>query len=134
MKNIFMAKIFEYEPGDGFSVIFPELDGCFSCADTYEEAILMASESLTGYLLSILARGKFVERPNNLDNSELVSIAPSEEVQLALRLRWQREDLQLSPEQMAAKLGLEIADYRQLEKAEFSFSKMLAKFLFKEAV
>lgn len=37
--------VFDYDV-DGISISFPDLEGCFSCADTDEEALLMAEEVL----------------------------------------------------------------------------------------
>jgi len=43
--------LFEYEDGkDGFGVVFPDIPGCFSAGDTYEEAYRMAHEALAFHL------------------------------------------------------------------------------------
>ena len=47
-KYIFPA-IFEKEE-DGYSISFPDLEGAFSCADTFEEALYMAKDCLELYL------------------------------------------------------------------------------------
>lgn len=39
--------------GDGISVSFPDLPGCFSCADSDEEAVSMAKEALGLHLYSM---------------------------------------------------------------------------------
>ena len=47
-KYLFPA-IFEKEE-DGYSISFPDLEGAFSCADTFEEALYMAKDCLAGYI------------------------------------------------------------------------------------
>ena len=43
--------LFEYEEGkNGFGVVFPDVPGCFSAGDTYEEAYRMAHEALAFHL------------------------------------------------------------------------------------
>ncbi|GHU52171.1 HicB family protein [Spirochaetia bacterium] len=48
MKNY--IALFEYEEGkNGFGVVFPDLPGCFSAGDDYEDAVRMAHEALSLY-------------------------------------------------------------------------------------
>lgn len=50
MKDIYIfPAIFDYAD-DGISIEFPDLPGCFSCADTTEEGIYNAKEALGLYL------------------------------------------------------------------------------------
>ena len=43
--------LFEYEEGkDDFGVVFPDVPGCFSAGNTYEEAYRMAHEALAFHL------------------------------------------------------------------------------------
>ena len=43
--------LFEYEEGkNGFGVVFPDVPGCFSAGNTYEEAYRMAHEALAFHL------------------------------------------------------------------------------------
>ena len=42
--------IFDYAD-DGISIEFPDLPGCFSCADTDEEALYMAKDAMRGWIL-----------------------------------------------------------------------------------
>jgi predicted RNase H-like HicB family nuclease len=42
--------LFEYEEGKkGFGVVFPDLPGCFSAGDDFEDAMRMAHEALSLY-------------------------------------------------------------------------------------
>ena len=62
MKNY--IALFEYEEGkDGFGVIFPDVPGCFSAGDTYEEAYKMAHEALAFHL----ADEKKLPKPRTLE-------------------------------------------------------------------
>ena len=43
--------LFEYEEGkSGYSIVFPDVPGCYSAGDTYEEAFEMAHEALAFHL------------------------------------------------------------------------------------
>jgi predicted RNase H-like HicB family nuclease len=47
MKNY--IAFFEQEKGGAWNVLFPDLPGCFTCGDTFEEAVRMAHEALSLY-------------------------------------------------------------------------------------
>ena len=49
MKKIYPA-VFHLEEKGGYSVSFPDLEGCFSAGETIEEAFAMAKEALVLYL------------------------------------------------------------------------------------
>ena len=78
-KYIYPA-IFDYAD-DGISIEFPDLPGCFSCADTDEEALLMAEDVLGLYMENIEAEGEDIPEPSNLkdisveDNQKTVLIS-----------------------------------------------------------
>lgn len=62
MKNY--IALFEYEEGKkGFGVIFPDIPGCFSAGNTYEEAYKMAHEALAFHL----ADEKKTPKPRTLE-------------------------------------------------------------------
>lgn len=48
-KKLIYPAVFLQED-DGITITFPDLDGCFSCADTFEEAYDMAKEAMELYL------------------------------------------------------------------------------------
>lgn len=54
--NYIYPAIFDYAD-DGISISFPDLPGCFSCADSDEEALLMAREALGLHLNSLETHG-----------------------------------------------------------------------------
>lgn len=53
MKNIYVyPAIFTFD-NNGVAVEFPDLPGCFSCADSQEEAVINAKEALALHLWSL---------------------------------------------------------------------------------
>ncbi|MGL5376907.1 MAG: type II toxin-antitoxin system HicB family antitoxin, partial [Cetobacterium sp.] len=46
MKDIFIFPAVFSKDEDGFSVYFPNFEGAFTCADTFEEAVFMAKDCL----------------------------------------------------------------------------------------
>ncbi|WJY28054.1 type II toxin-antitoxin system HicB family antitoxin [Sporosarcina trichiuri] len=71
--------LFDYAD-DGISISFPDLPGCFSCADSDEEAMLMAKEALSLHLYGMEVDGEPIPSPTPAealqtdDNQTLVSI------------------------------------------------------------
>jgi len=68
--------IFNYAD-DGISVSFPDLPGCYTCADTDEEAISMAEEALGLHLHSMEQDNEHIPEPSrggkiNVDPNERV--------------------------------------------------------------
>lgn len=56
MRNrLLYAAVLEAEEEGGYSVSFPDLDGCFTCGDTFEEAMDMAHDAARGWI-AIAAR------------------------------------------------------------------------------
>ena len=49
----------------GYSVSFPDLDGCFTEGDTLEESLEMAQEALGLYLVSLEERTLVIPKPSN---------------------------------------------------------------------
>jgi len=54
----------------GYSVSFPDLDGCFTDGDTLEKAIEMAQEALGLYLASLEERNVPIPAPRDISNVE----------------------------------------------------------------
>ena len=51
--------------GDAFSVRFPDLPGCFSCGDTYDEAVENAKVALEEYLATLRDFGEPIPKPKS---------------------------------------------------------------------
>jgi predicted RNase H-like HicB family nuclease len=64
--------IFHHED-NAYWVEFPDLEGCQTFADTLQEALASAQESLTGYLLTLLEEGAEIASP-----SDISEITPEE--------------------------------------------------------
>ena len=64
--NYVYPAIFIYDD-DGISIEFPDLPGCFSCADTDEQALYMAKDALRGYLLTCEDLGQEIKKPTPLN-------------------------------------------------------------------
>lgn len=56
---------------DGISINFPDLDGCFTCAETEEEIFQMAKEVLGLHLWSMEQDGELIPEPSNIKNIKL---------------------------------------------------------------
>lgn len=59
--------IFTYDD-DGINIEFPDIEGCFSCADTDEEALYMAEDVLGLCLLVLEEDDEKIPEPSNLKN------------------------------------------------------------------
>lgn len=50
--------VFTPEQGGSYSVLFPDLDGCYTCGDNLQDAIMMAEDVLAFYLYDQERAGK----------------------------------------------------------------------------
>lgn len=66
-KYIFQAILTPEEEG-GYSVATPDLPGCFSYGETYQEAVFMAADAMKTYIGSLLKHGE--EVPQSTLNAE----------------------------------------------------------------
>lgn len=58
------AAIFTREADGGYSVRFPQLDGCFTQGDTWEEARRMAAEAMSLHLYGMEQDGEAIPEPS----------------------------------------------------------------------
>ena len=78
-KNIYIyPAIFEYAD-DGISISFPDLPGCFSCAETDEEALRMAKDALGLMLYTLEIETKSLPTPSPLKD---IATAPNQKAVL----------------------------------------------------
>ena len=61
--------------GDGFSVHFPDVPGCFSDGDTYEQAFENAKVALEEHLASLRDYGKPIPEPTT--RAETIAVKAS---------------------------------------------------------
>lgn len=74
-RYIFPA-IFSYAE-DGISISFPDIEGCFSCADNDEEAVQMAEEALGLHLYEMEQDEEFIPEPSQGDS---IKTSPNERI------------------------------------------------------
>ena len=112
------------EDNNTYSVMFPDLPGCFSMGDTIAEAREHAREALNLYLedtpTKAFARPRVIVRPDDYcelesRHIEVFPVEVSKNIAFALKLRWQREDQGLTQPAMAARLGIKLSAYQRLE-------------------
>lgn len=80
MLTIYPALFLKSVDGDGYTVCFPDLNGCVTEGDTPEEAFQMAEEALGLYLydLSVYPEASPLQAPSDSDNRDsLFDIASS---------------------------------------------------------
>lgn len=108
-----------YDPSDnGYNVVFPDLDGCFTCGDSLAEAKVYAKEALTGYLESIDARKLKIPKPSKLEGDNIYYISPEKHVAFAIWLKFTRQKQGLTQKDVAAKLGIRYQTYQRIENPE----------------
>lgn len=65
MSHAFYPAVIE-RAGDGFSVFFPDLDGCVSAGETAQAAALNAEEALAAHLIDMAQRGERAPDPSDI--------------------------------------------------------------------
>lgn len=60
--------LFEYEQGKkGYSVLFPDIPGCYSAGDDYKEAYRMAHEALASHIKWMKEDGDEIPQPRTVE-------------------------------------------------------------------
>lgn len=70
MDRLFYPAIFHPEDDGGYSVVVPDIDGCFSEGDTLDEAYEMAFDAVGLCLEDALARGINIPSPSDVKSLE----------------------------------------------------------------
>jgi len=55
------------DEGTSYGVSFPDVPGCISAGDTFEEAVANAAEALAGHFAAMRADGEVVPSPRSFD-------------------------------------------------------------------
>ncbi len=63
--------IFTPEEDGGFSVNFPDLEGCYTCGDDMPDALMMAEDVLALVLYGYEADGKVIPEPSLISDLDL---------------------------------------------------------------
>jgi len=118
-KDIYIfPAIFSYDD-DGIAIEFPNLQGCFSCADTDEEALYMAKDALRGYLLTLEDVGGSIPEPTPLKN--IATESNQKAVLIEVCLAFYREASQNKAVKKTLTIPAWLNDAAEREKINFSF-------------
>ena len=63
--------IFTPEEDGGFSVVFPDLEGCFTCGDDMADALFMAEDALALVLYGYESDGRKIPTPSKTEDLKL---------------------------------------------------------------
>jgi len=103
------------EPQGGFTVVFPNLEGCVTYGESLSEAIAMATEALNGYLESLDSRSLSVPAPNMLEYTDMHYIPVETRIAFAIRLKQEREKRGMSQQEMAKRMTMDWKQYQRIE-------------------
>lgn len=93
---------------------FPDCPGCQTFGDTKEEALTMAAEALEGWLETSLEHGDVPPRPRARRGGVPIDVRAGLDV--AIQLRWLRDELGLSQAGLAKRVGVSQQQIAKLEK------------------
>jgi antitoxin HicB len=111
--------VFEYDASEHvYNVHFPDIKGCVTFGDDLDEARRMASEALTGTLLTLIDKGREIPTPSTLKGANIHLVEPEKTVAFALWLRDQRRKAGMTQTEVADKLGVKYQVYQRLEDPE----------------
>ncbi|MDY3249793.1 MAG: type II toxin-antitoxin system HicB family antitoxin [Candidatus Choladocola sp.] len=80
--------IFTPEEEGGYSIFFPDLEGCYTCGDDLQDAIFMANDVLAFVLYDYETEGKEIPSPSKAEdvkkeNNEFVNYVACDTVEYA---------------------------------------------------
>jgi transcriptional regulator with XRE-family HTH domain/predicted RNase H-like HicB family nuclease len=101
--------------GRRWLVEFPDCPGCQTFGRTKDEAIVMAAEALEGWLETHLEYGDAPPRPASHRG---VPIRVRPRLDVAIQLRWLRDDLGLTQRALAARVGVSQQQVAKLENPD----------------
>lgn len=73
MNLIYPACFYPFEDGQGFTVDFPDLPGCVTEGRTLSEALEMAVDAASGWILSSLEDGEAIPKATDYNDVQLES-------------------------------------------------------------
>jgi predicted RNase H-like HicB family nuclease len=68
MKYIYPAIFHKQEDIEGYWVEFPDLEGCFSQGETFEQAFMLSKEALSEYLIALENDNVKIPIPSKIEN------------------------------------------------------------------
>lgn len=100
--------------GARWLIDFPDCPGCQTFGDTREEALAMAAEALEGWLETHLEHGDVPPRPRARRGGVAIDVPSGLDV--AIQVRWLRDDLGMSQEELARRVGVSQQQIAKLER------------------
>lgn len=70
MKLVYPAIFYEDKTTNTYTVVFPDLPGCITQGDTIEEALEMAEDAASGWILTSIEDGESINPPSRNHNCE----------------------------------------------------------------
>lgn len=70
MAKYLYPAVFTPEEEGGYSVYFPDLEGCYTCGDDLQDAMFMANDVLSFVMCDYEAEGKEIPKPSKAENIE----------------------------------------------------------------
>jgi antitoxin HicB len=98
------------EPKEGFTAIFPDLEGCV----TYGESLSKAIE-MNGYLESLDSRSLTVPEPSFSSSPDTYLIPVEMRIAFAIRLKQERKKRGISQQDLAKRMGMDWKQYQRIE-------------------
>ncbi len=71
MAKFVYPAIFSPEEEGGYSIFFPDLEGCYTCGDDLQDAIMMAEDVLAFYLYDQEKEGKVIPEPSEANKVQV---------------------------------------------------------------
>lgn len=65
------------QEGEAYNVVFPDLDGCYTCGYSLSDALMMAEDALSIYLMALEDRGEAIPAAHThiqAENGQLVTL------------------------------------------------------------
>ncbi len=66
MKLVYPVCFYPNEESEGFTAVVPDLPGCVTCGDSLTDAIYMATDAASGWILTSLEEGEPIPSATNL--------------------------------------------------------------------
>lgn len=110
----YQAKLVK-EKDEGYSVSFPDLPGCFSCGNSFAEALSNAREALDLYLEEALDPNWKLPVSKERTGRNFHWIIPSPEVAIPLTIREMRETSKITQLEVARRLNMKVQQYQKME-------------------
>jgi len=108
-----------FTPEDsGFSIEFPDFQGCVSQGENLEEALAMAEEALKGHIRCLIDINSNIPEPSDIQGEDIYSIPVEPEIAIPIMLQHIRKSEKLSQSDVARRVDIAYQSYQRLENAK----------------